>query len=137
MLFLPSDVTGLGLSPKAGGHSPLVISEAPSLALLHTSMPSLTHTLISTHTYTTYSHTHILTDMPEHTTSHTYAFSPAIPYTNPLALLSPSTHTTQPHTHTHLPTDLHSHMCTLITAHSHIHVLTDGHLRIMRTTHSL
>lgn len=92
MLFLPSDVTGLGLSPKAGGHSPLVISEAPSLALLHTSMPSLTHTLISTHTYTTYSHTHILTDMPEHTTSHTYAFSPAIPYTNPLALLSPSTH---------------------------------------------
>lgn len=138
MLFLPSDITGPGLSPKAGGHRPLVISEALFLALSHTSMLSLSHIHLCTlihvpHTLTlTFSHICL-----KRTISHTYAFSPDICYTNPLALIRPSKHTAQSHTHTHPPTDPHLHVCTLIAAHSHIHVLTDGHLRIMHTAHSL
>lgn len=113
-------------------------TQRPLSSLYHTHPCPLSHI----HLYTLIHTPHTLTLTFSHicqkcTTSHTYAFSPDIPYTNSLALLGPSTHTTQSHTCTYPPTDLHLHVCTLITAYSHIHVLTDGHLRITHPTDSL
>lgn len=144
----PGPVTSQG----GPGHRRLCCPSRPHCTLTPThtprDAPTLTCTLISSHTYTpalTCTVTHTLRYVPTftHTLTHTFKYTPALVHTHTFTHTQvrscPHMHTpshTQIHSHPHMHTHIHTHSTTLPPSRVHTHTHTHSGTLPPSSTHT-